>query len=320
MRKLLFIYNPFAGRGLIRNNLSYILEEFSSHGYEVVVHPTSGAKDALRTVEKEGASYDLIVCSGGDGTLDEVVTGMQTGHFMKPIGYIPAGSTNDYASSLGIPKQMKMAARSIMRGAVFQCDIGRMGENYFVYVAAFGAFVNVSYDTPQDMKNLLGHLAYLLRGAQSLPSLKSYHMHYESCENSGTGDFMLGMITNSNSVGGFEGITGRDVTLNDGVFEVTLIRMPQLLAVEWPGILTSLMNGSENKNIITFKTSKIEIWFDEPVSWTKDGEFGGDHKHLVIENLPEALPIIIPDKERDNMLPTQRELPELNDSLKNLSI
>ena len=207
-----------------------------------------------------------------------------------------------------------------MHGSVFPCDIGRMNDSYFVYVAAFGAFVNVSYDTPQDMKNMLGHLAYIVRGAQSLPGLKGYHMHYESREASGTGDFMLGMITNSNSVGGFGGITGRDVTLNDGVFEVTLIRMPQLLAVEWPGILTSLMNGSDNKNIITFKTSRIEIWFTEPVSWTRDGEFGGDHKHLVIENLPEALPIIIPDKERENMLPTQRELPELNDSLKNLSI
>ena len=146
-------------------------------------------------------------------------------------------------------------------------------------------------------------------------------MHYESLENSGTDDFMLGMITNSNSVGGFEGITGRDVTLNDGVFEVTLIRMPPMLVVEWPGILTALMNGSENKNVITFKTSRLELWFDQPVSWTKDGEYGGDHSHLVIENIPQALPILIPDRERDNIFSAQRkDSAELNESLKNLSI
>ena len=296
MKRLLFIYNPYAGKGMIRNELSYIVEEFSSHGYEVIVHPTAGVKDASRTVEECGDSFDLIACCGGDGTLDEVVTGMQAGRFRRPLGYIPAGSTNDYATSLGIPKQMKEAAQSVMKGSVFLSDIGRMNDSYFVYVAAFGAFVNVSYDTPQDMKNMLGHLAYIVRGAQSLPSLKSYHMHYESVESSGTGDFMLGMITNSNSVGGFGGITGRDVTLNDGVFEVTLIRMPGLLAVEAPGILTSLMSGTENKNVVKFKTARLEVWFDDPVSWTRDGEFGGEHKHLVIENIPEALPIIVPNQ------------------------
>ena len=318
MKRLLFVYNPLAGKGMIRNSLSYILEEFSSNGYEVVVHPTSGAMDAARTVEECGDSFDLIVCGGGDGTLDEVVSGMQAGRFLRPLGYIPAGSTNDYASSLGIPKKMSMAARAIMNGSVFSCDIGRMNDSYFVYVAAFGAFVNVSYDTPQDMKNMLGHLAYIVRGAQSLPGLKSYHMHYESRECSGTDDFMLGMITNSNSVGGFEGITGRDVTLNDGVFEVTLIRMPPILAVEWPALLTALMNGTENRNLVTFKTSRLELWFDRPVSWTRDGEYGGDHSHLVIENIPEALPIIIPDKERENLQP--RQISELDESLKNLSI
>jgi YegS/Rv2252/BmrU family lipid kinase len=319
MKRLLFIYNPFAGKGMIRTSLSYILEEFTANGYEVVVHPTTGVMDAARTVEECGDSFDLIVCGGGDGTLDEVVTGMQTGRFLRPIGYIPAGSTNDYASSLGIPKKMRMAAQAVMNGTVFSCDIGRMNDSYFVYVAAFGAFVNVSYDTPQDMKNMLGHLAYIVRGAQSLPGLKGYHMHYESREASGTGDFMLGMITNSNSVGGFGGITGRDVTLNDGVFEVTLIRMPAILAVEAPGILTALLNGGENKNVVTFKTSKLEVWFDEDVSWTRAGEYGGDHRHLVIENLPKALSIIVPDPEKEHPLP-QRENAQLNDSLRQLSI
>lgn len=320
MKRLLFIYNPMAGKGMIRNSLSYILEEFSGNGYEVVVHPTVGAKDATRVVQECGDSFDMIVCSGGDGTLDEVVTGMQTGRLNVPLGYIPAGSTNDYASSLGIPMEMQRAARAVMNGSIFSCDIGRMNDSYFVYVAAFGAFVNVSYDTPQDMKNMLGHMAYIVRGMQSLASIKSYHMHYESKESSGTGDFVLGMITNSNSVGGFKGITGRDVTLNDGVFEVTLIRMPQIPAVELPALLPALMSGTENKNLVTFKTSRLEMWFDEDIAWTRDGEYGGDHRHLVIENLSEALPIIIPDEGQTAELTAHDREAELNDSLRNLSI
>ena len=320
MKRLLFIYNPMAGKGMIRISLSYILEEFSGNAYEVVVHPTAGSKDATRVVQECGDSFDMIVCSGGDGTLDEVVTGMQTGRLSVPLGYIPAGSTNDYANSLGIPMQMQRAARSVMNGTVFNCDIGRMNDSYFVYVAAFGAFVNVSYDTPQDMKNMLGHMAYIVRGMQSLASIKSYHMHYESRESSGTGDFMLGMITNSNSVGGFRGITGHDVTLNDGVFEVTLIRMPQIPAVELPALLPALMGGTENKNLITFKTSRLEIWFDEDVAWTRDGEYGGDHRHLVIENLSKALPIIIPEAAHAAEDSAHDREAQLNDSLRNLSI
>ena len=320
MKRLLFIYNPMAGKGMIRSSLSYILEEFSGNGYEVVVHPTTGAKDATRVVQECGDAFDMIVCSGGDGTLDEVVTGMQTGRISRPVGYIPAGSTNDYASSLGIPMQMRRAARSVMNGTVFPCDIGRMNDSYFVYVAAFGAFVNVSYDTPQDMKNMLGHMAYIVRGMQSLASIKSYHMHYESDESSGTGDFMLGMITNSNSVGGFKGITGHDVTLNDGVFEVTMIRMPAIPAMELPAVLPALMGGTENKNLVTFKTSRIEIWFDEEVAWTRDGEYGGDHRHLVIENLPKALPIIIPEEGSQSDPELSERESEFTDSVRSLGM
>lgn len=298
MKRMLFIYNPRSGKGVVREQLSYIIEEFSKEDYEIVVHPTIGPRDATRITQEFGDSFNLIVCSGGDGTLDEVVTGMQTGRFTRPLGYIPAGSTNDYAASLGIPRKMTRAARAILEGTVFQCDLGRLNDSYFVYVAAFGAFVEVSYDTPQDMKNLLGHAAYVIKAMQSLNTLKAYHLRYESAEGSGEGDFLYGMITNSDSVGGFKGITGRDVTLNDGVFEVNLIRMPAL-AVEYPAIVNSLLNKTPNKNIVTLKTARIEFWMDEPVSWTRDGEFGGKRKHTVVENIPRAIPIIIP-KGEDN--------------------
>ena len=298
MKRMLFIYNPRSGKGVVREQLSYIIEEFSKEDYEIVVHPTIGPRDATRITQEFGDSFNLIVCSGGDGTLDEVVTGMQTGRFTRPLGYIPAGSTNDYAASLGIPRKMTRAARAILEGTVYQCDLGRLNDSYFVYVAAFGAFVEGSYDTPQDMKNLLGHAAYVIKAMQSLNTLKAYHLRYESAEGSGEGDFLYGMITNSDSVGGFKGITGRDVTLNDGVFEVNLIRMPAL-AVEYPAIVNSLLNKTPNKNIVTLKTARIEFWMDEPVSWTRDGEFGGKRKHTVVENIPRAIPIIIP-KGEDN--------------------
>ena len=319
MKRLLFIYNPTAGKGEIRGSLSYILEEFSGRGYEVVVHPTTRAMDATRVMQEWGDSFDMIVCSGGDGTLDEVVTGMLSGRFSRPVGYIPAGSTNDYASSLGLPMQLQSAAKAIMEGTIYPCDIGRMNDSYFVYVAAFGAFTHVSYDTPQDMKNMLGHMAYVIRGMMSLPTLRAFHAHFESQEQSGTGDFLVGMVTNSNSVAGFRGITGPNVDLNDGLFEVTLVRMPAVPAVEWPGILTALMNGGTNKYLVTFKTARLEFWFDEEVSWTRDGEFGGNHRHLVIENLPRALPIIIPGRTQSEIDEAARQA-ELNESLRNLSV
>jgi diacylglycerol kinase family enzyme len=195
-----------------------------------------------------------------------------------------------------------------MNGSVFDCDLGRLNDSYFVYVAAFGAFVDVSYDTPQDMKNALGHVAYLLRGVQSLAAIKTYNMHFESAEMSGTGNFILGMITNSNSVGGFKGITGRDVTLNDGMFEVTLVRMPGMAAVDIPAMVNAVLTGTPNRYIVTFKTARLELWFDQEISWTRDGEFGGNHRHVVIENLARALPIVVPTE-------TEEETPELEANL-----
>lgn len=299
MKRILFIYNPKAGKGLIRGQLSYVLEELGKgEGTELVVHPTRAVQDAARITQERGRQFDLIVCSGGDGTLDEVVTGMQRGGFVRRLGYIPAGSTNDFANSLGIPKNMRRAARSILHGTVYPCDVGRFNEDYFVYVAAFGVFTDVSYKTSQDWKNMLGHLAYILEGVKSLSDLKSWNMRYESEECSGSGDFVYGMITNSNSVGGLKGITGRDVTLNDGVFEVTLIRMPDNF-VEWPAMINALLTGKENRFILSFKTAKVEFFSEESVSWTRDGEYGGSHYHAVIENLPKGLPIIVPENQEE---------------------
>ena len=292
MKRMLFIYNPKAGKGMIRNKLSYILEEFGKGIYEIVVHPTREPEEAIRVVAEYGGSFDMIACSGGDGTLNEVITGLKRGNWTTPVGYIPAGSTNDFGSSLGIPKEMQEAARSIMTGTVFDCDLGQLNDGYFVYVAAFGVFTEVSYKTSQDSKNMLGHLAYILEGMKSLGNIQNWSMRFLSEQVSGEGKFLYGMITNSNSVGGFKGITGQDVTLNDGEFEVTLIEDPENI-IEWPGIINALLNGEKNKYVIAFKSSRVEFFFDEKVPWTRDGEYGGSYEHAVVINLPKALPIIV---------------------------
>lgn len=292
MKKLLFVYNPKSGKGLIRNHLSAVLEILSGAGFEVTVHPTRQSRDACEVVEKRASQYDLIVCSGGDGTLDEVVTGMMHSGNRGTIGYIPAGSTNDFGSSLGIPKQMEQAAELAVHGMPFACDIGKFNEEYFVYVAAFGFLTDVSYQTNQDLKNVLGHTAYIVEGMKRVSSWKSYRMKIESEEFSDEGEFMYGMISNSNSVGGFKGLTGKNVELNDGLFEVTLIRTPQNLA-EWPEVLGSvIMQDEKSRNVVRFKTNRLTVRSVQPVAWTRDGENGGEHTVVVMENLPQALNIM----------------------------
>ncbi len=296
MKRMLFVYNPKAGQEAIRGSLSGILEIFESYDYEIVVHPTKRALDAQETVERCGRDFDLIVCGGGDGTLDEVAAGMQRGGVKVPLGYIPAGSTNDFAASLGIPRQKLPAARSIMKGTVYPCDLGRLEDGYFVYVAAFGTLSEVSYRTSQEWKNMLGHLAYILEGVKSLANVKSWQMRWESEEYSGSGDFLYGMVTNSNSVAGIKGITGRNVDLSDGILEVTLIKKPDNFT-KWPAIVNAVVTGESNECVVSFKTAKVSFFAEEEVPWTRDGEYGGSHKEGVIEDIPAALPIIIPAAE-----------------------
>ncbi len=299
MKKMLFVYNPLSGKGLIRSSLSVIIEKFTVAGYQVTIHPTQSVLDAAGTVQDHAPEYDLIVCSGGDGTLDEVVTGWMHSHCTCPIGYIPAGSTNDFGASLGLPKQMEDAADIITEGQVFYCDLGRFNEDYFVYVAAFGLFTDVSYQTPQDLKNALGHAAYLLEGMKRMGSWKSHYLKVVSDEFSDEGEFVFGMITNSNSIGGFKGIAGQNVELNDGLFEVMLVRTPQNLA-DWQDIITAVLtHDTRSKRAVMFRTRKMRIESQEPVSWTRDGENGGSHYVVELENLRESLPVLVPQSESE---------------------
>ncbi len=293
MKKMLFVYNPRSGKGLIRNNLSTIVETFAAGGYEVTVHPTSGERDAREKVKERAKDFELIACCGGDGTLDEVVAGLMDSGVKRPIGYIPAGSTNDFGNSLGIPKQMDQAAKLIVEGEIFPCDIGRFNEEYFVYVAAFGAFTDVSYQTNQDMKNMLGHAAYLLEAMKRMGTWKSRWMYVESEEFCDEGEFVFGMITNSNSVGGFKGLPGHNIELNDGLFEVTLVRNPQNL-IDWQEIITAVLTREETSGkVVRFKTNRLKILSKEPIAWTRDGENGGEHTEVELVNLQQVLDIIV---------------------------
>jgi len=297
MKKLLFVFNPKSGMGLIKNHLLDIVDIMVKAGYDPTVYPTQARGDATRKVCEDGANYDRIVCSGGDGTLDEVVTGMQAAGLKTPLGYIPAGSTNDFARTLGIAGDMLKAAEIAVGDHIFPCDVGQFEDDTFIYIAGFGLFTEISYDTPQGLKNMLGHAAYILSAAKSLASIPNYLMQVEANGEVIQDRFIYGMITNSVSVAGFKGLTGKDVQLDDGEFEVTLVKGPNnpLELNEIIAYLTGMI--PETKMVYSFKTSHITIRSRASVSWTMDGENGGEHWNVEIRNHHRKLNILTKENE-----------------------
>lgn len=292
--KLLFVYNPHSGVGRIKSQLSDILDIMVRAGYEVSVHPTQAVGDATEVTAARAADYDLVVCCGGDGTLDETVTGLMQSGSEVPLGYIPSGSTNDFAASLKLPKNMKKAAEVAVNGIDFKCDVGCFGEKNFIYIAAFGLFTDVSYQTKQELKNVLGHVAYILEGAKRIGSHPSYRMRVEYDGGVIEDEFMYGMVTNSLSVGGFKGMTGDDVALDDGLFEVMLIRTPRN-AVELNEIIAALTKlRPESDLIYTFKTDELQISPYQAIPWTLDGEYGGEQTQIRLKSMRRALTIRVP--------------------------
>lgn len=294
-KRIFFVFNMHAGKARIKTKLSDILNTFTEKGYEVTAYPTQYAGEAVLRIEALEDGYELVVCSGGDGTLDEVVTGMMRRPEEKqiPIGYIPAGSTNDFARSLGLPQKMEDAAARIMAGKRFPCDIGAFNQDYFVYIAAFGIFTDVSYQTDQQMKNVLGHMAYILEGMKRLTNITSYKMKLRWEDREVEDDFLFGMVTNSRSVGGFKSIIGTEVVLDDGVFEVTFIKRPKNL-LELNETLTALVLAEiDERYMYSFRTSRLTVEAEAEVPWTLDGEYGGDHRAAVIENRKQALEFIV---------------------------
>ncbi len=294
MKKMLFVFNPRSGKGLIRQHLVTILDTFVKGGYEVTVRPTQAKNDAYENIRARCGDFDAVSCSGGDGTLNETIKALMTAEKRIPIGYIPSGTMNDFASSLGIPKDMPEAASRIAKGELVTVDTGSFNDEYFTYIAAFGAFTDVSYETSQQMKNMFGSLAYIMEGMKRLNTAKSYHVTVIHDGETIEDDFIFGMASNSTSVGGFKGLGGTEVFLDDGVFEVFLIKFPKNLPEFQFTINALLKREIDSKYFISFKASRVEFRSEAALPWTLDGEFGGNCQNVTIKNNYRAVDIFAP--------------------------
>lgn len=298
MIKIYMIVNLVAGKAMISENLGNIINEFTKIGGEVTVHPTQSSEDASESAYYACENnFDILVCAGGDGTLCRCMQGIMKSENRLPIGYIPTGSTNDFAQSLDIPTSIMDAVRWIIDGKPKYCDVGKFNDSYFTYISAFGAFTNITYETPQRIKNAIGHMAYILNGLMQITTIRSKRMRIEYDDILIEDDFLFGMVTNSASVAGMLSIN--DFMLDDGVFEVVLIKKPANL-VQLNQIIRSLLNISEEIDrdyIKFFRTDKITFTCldEEPATWTRDGEFGGNDMKCVISNCQKAVSFMICD-------------------------
>ena len=292
MRKLLFLVNPNAGQRRVNKSLTDIIGIFNEGGYEVTVFLTNGPGSGTQIVQERAADYDLVVCAGGDGTLNETITGVLRAGADCPVGYIPCGSTNDFASTLKLSTDVVQAAKDIMMGAPVEYDVGRWGDRYFVYIASFGAFTRVSYSTPQNLKNALGHLAYVLSGIQELPQIRNIPMALELDGQVLDGAYLFGAVSNSTSVGGVFTLDASQVDLRDGKFEVILVRMPRDMA-ELTQCATALQNHTYDCAAITFRSvSRLRVHQDPALLWTLDGERAEGADVVEIENLHRAIRLV----------------------------
>ena len=292
-KKMLFIFNPFSGKAQIKSKLFEIIDVFVKGGYEVIVHPTQAVGDGFEKTKELAPQVDLVVCSGGDGTLDEVVSGLMEVDQRVPIGYIPAGSTNDFANSLSISKDMVQAAKDIIEGNLYSCDVGAFNNDSFVYIAAFGLFTDVSYETSQDLKNILGHLAYVLEGATRIFDIPSYKLKVTHDGETIEDDFILCTVSNSRIIAGIVKLKPEMVEMNDGMFEIILIRYPQN-ALELTKIVNAITSGEMSCEYIRmFRASELHVRFpDESVSWTLDGEQEKNITEAHITNIHSGIDIM----------------------------
>ena len=293
MKKLFFVLNPYAGQKKANKLLTEILTVFNRADFDVTVYITAAPGDGRQVVAARAGEFDLIVCCGGDGTFNETVSGVLESGAKVPVGYIPAGSTNDFACSLGLSTDILQAARDITEGVPEVFDLGSFGGRHFSYVASFGAFTRTSYTTPQSMKNALGHAAYILSGIQELSQLKPVRVSFELPEGELVeGEYLFGAISNSTSVGGILTLAPDRVDMQDGKFELLLIRAPKDL-FELSECIIALQKQTYNCAMITFlSTSHLEVTAPEDMPWTLDGEREEGHAHVEVENLHHAISVI----------------------------
>lgn len=294
MKNLLLVLNPCAGQRKANRVLPEIIRIFLDAGYRCEVFVTAAGGDATRYVAERAAQFERVVCIGGDGTLNETIAGLKQANVDLPIGYIPAGTTNDYANSLGLSPDVLKAAHDAVEGTICRLDVGRFNGRYFTYTASCGAFTKASYSTPQSMKNSLGHLAYVLEGVKELATLRPFHLRVETSESVLEDDFLFCSITNSTSVGGILKLDAEMVALNDGRFEVMLVRNPTT-----PMQLSTILHALTaldlpNEMVHFFSADRISVECAAPIEWTLDGEREEGAPRVEMENLHSAVQIVVP--------------------------
>ncbi len=289
MKKMLFVMNPYSGMRRGSRHLAEVISLFNRADYEVITHITGGPKDATSVVLQRAKDVDLVVCCGGDGTFNETVSGLLLSGADTPLGYIPAGSTNDFASSLKIPTNILQAARDIVEGEPVSYDVGKFGDRYFSYVASFGAFTRTSYSTPQNIKNALGHTAYVLEGIQELSQIRKERLRFEIDGRVIEDNFLFGAISNSTSVGGILNLDPKQVDMADGKLEILLVRAPRDV-LEIPECIRAVQSQRYNCSMITFLSAeKIRVYADPSMPWTLDGEREDGHAQVDVENVHLAI-------------------------------
>ncbi len=312
-KKLLIIVNPCSGQAKMRSALLKVVEIFSSADYEVTVYPTKHQDDAKEYISNTDTSrFEMIVVAGGDGTLNETVSGLIKSNSSCKIGYIPAGTLNEWSSSLHIPKNIYKAAESIINGNEIKLDLGRFDNRYFCYTASFGAFTSASYSAPQNIKNVLGQAAYFFEGVKSLTNIKPLSLKITADGREIEGDFIFGAISNSMSVGGVVKFDDAVVKLNDGLFEVVLIHNPKTIPQFNNCVDAILKKDLDREGIEFFHAKNITISGGNDVDWTLDGEFCKGKDVITIENLPKALRLILPSEAEEKSAAQIEEKTEEN--------
>ena len=292
MKKMLLVMNPYAGMRRGSRHLSDIIALFNRADYDVSAYMTSQTGDAAKVIAQRAVGTDLVVVAGGDGTLNEAVNGILHSGAEAPLGYIPCGSTNDFANSLKIPANVMQAAQAILDGKVQCYDVGKFDDRYFAYVASFGAFTKTAYSTPQNVKNALGHAAYVLGGIQELSQLKPAHVRFEFEDRVIEDDFIFGAISNSTSVGGILTLDPKQVDMRDGKFELLLVRAPKDL-IELSDCILAVQKQVYNCAMMTFVSAKkFSVFADPGRAWTLDGELHGGERHIEVENHQHAIRLI----------------------------
>ena len=295
-RRMLVVRNPKAGSFLSQNTFLEAAGVIFKSDYNVYVYSTACRGDATRIVAEEGMQYDRVVAFGGDGTMNEVINGLMRLPEPVEVGYIPAGTTNDFAAGLGLSRNVTKAAETVLHGQPTELDVGKFGDDrYFSYVASFGTFTKASYSAPQDVKNVLGYAAYLLEGLKTLSDIHSYHMTVTADGVTWEDDFIFGAISNAMSVGGVMKFPSGQVDLADGLFEVLMIRSPRsLAALQQLLVDVTTRRYDECDQILYCKASEVRIQCEMPVAWTVDGEAGGEHTEVTLRNCHHAIRILKP--------------------------